>query len=89
MIHPKQHQLLTWDAKWDANWDTNWDTNWDSNWDTDWDANWDANQHPKQFQILKGMQIMPLKAPSRGKVSTLSKNDEKYTKSDSGRKNEI
>ena len=49
MIHPKQHQLLTWDANWDAKWDANWDATWDAT----WDAIWDANQRPKQCQIVK------------------------------------
>ena len=61
------------DANWDINLDVDWDDNYDADWDSNWDVNWDANQRPKQRQILKRMQITPLKASSRGKVSTLSK----------------
>ena len=65
MIHPKQHQLLTWYA--------NWDDKWDANWDATWDATWDANQRPKQHQIIKRDASNTIESAISWKASTLFK----------------
>ena len=61
-------------------------------WDVIKEANWDGNgtltgmliRIHNSIEFQKETQIIPLKEPSHQQAPTLSKNDEKYTKSDSG-----